>query len=111
MVSQTLSPSLGTNMKRKDDQKDRTFFRSDRFFFMNGKWYFSSREGDMGPFATRDNAERMLVRFVNEKLELSKFQSSRGEPVRLTTLHAAEKLRRVEEATSTRSLVAPELLI
>jgi Domain of unknown function (DUF6316) len=98
-------------MKRKDDTAERTYFRSDRIFFMNGKWYFSSREGDRGPFATREYAERMLARFIDETVELSKFQRSRGEPDKLTTLKDAERLRNALKATSTRTLVAPELLI
>jgi hypothetical protein len=98
-------------MKRKDDQGNRTYFRSDRIFFMNDKWYFSTREGDKGPFATREHAERMLARFISESVELSKFQRSRGEPGKLTTLKDAERLRNALKATSTRTLVAPELLI
>src|SRR3954453_22009433 len=37
-------------MRRREDREDRTYFRSERVFTMNGQWYFSAREGDCGPF-------------------------------------------------------------
>jgi hypothetical protein len=44
---------------RKNDpihQKKRFFRSNDRFFQINGQWYFSAREGDIGPFRSREQA-------------------------------------------------------
>ena len=44
---------------RKNDPRDlkKKFFRTnDRFFQINGQWYFSAREGDIGPFRSREQA-------------------------------------------------------
>lgn len=52
---------------RKSDAKDSTYFRSrDRVFCQNGKWFFQTREDDHGPFATREAAEKELVRYIEE---------------------------------------------
>ncbi len=77
-------------MTRRDDIEDKTYFRSDRLFCSNGQWFFSTREGDQGPFAERDLAEAALRRFVGEKVDLEDFQTSRDAEVvdidRLTTI-------------------------
>lgn len=40
-------------------------FRSDRFFCVGNKWYFTTREGfDSGPYANKDRAENSLQRFL-----------------------------------------------
>ncbi len=64
---------------RQDDKKERTYFRSERLVSMNGQWYFSTREGEQGPFASKGAAQRALARFINEKVELEGFQRSRRE--------------------------------
>ncbi len=52
---------------RKSDAKDSTYFRSrDRVFCQNGKWFFQTREDDHGPFATREAAEKDLLRYIEE---------------------------------------------
>ena len=52
---------------RKSDAKDSTYFRSkDRVFCQNGKWFFETREDDHGPFATREAAEKDLLRYIEE---------------------------------------------
>lgn len=56
---------------RKDDPNDltRSFFRTnDRFFQVNGKWFFSAREGEIGPFRTRDQARREAMAYINARL-------------------------------------------
>ena len=65
---------------RRDDQNERTYFRSERIIASNGQWFFATREGDQGPFRSRIAAEQALVRFVNEKVELAGFQKSRVAP-------------------------------
>ncbi|OZG71456.1 hypothetical protein BTA51_21210 [Hahella sp. CCB-MM4] len=42
-----------------------TPFRTDRFFSVSDKWYFSTREGfDSGPYASKLRAEEGLKRFL-----------------------------------------------
>lgn len=54
------------------------FFRSEeRLFQVNGKWFFAAREGDMGPFVTRTEAEEELRRYVVQRRELDHFQHQR----------------------------------
>ena len=49
-------------------------FRSDRYFCVGSKWYFSTREGfDSGPYANKERAHNSLQRFLKiaGKLPLS----------------------------------------
>jgi hypothetical protein len=55
---------------RKNDpsgQKKRFFRSDDRFFQANGQWYFAAREGDIGPFRTRDQARREALAFIRAR--------------------------------------------
>jgi hypothetical protein len=97
-------------MRRREDNEDKTYFRSDRLFSMNGQWYFSTREGDCGPFASREVAHAALARFIHEKIELDSFQKSREKDPHKAKAPLAERLRRVEPPRS-RTLDASELLI
>ncbi len=52
---------------RKTDpkhQKKRFFRANDRFFQINGQWYFSAREGDIGPFRSRSEAQREAEAYI-----------------------------------------------
>lgn len=43
-------------------------FRSNRYFCINGTWYFMTREGtQMGPFIDKREAEAELMMFIREK--------------------------------------------
>ena len=64
-------------MTRRDDQEDKTYFRSNRLFCSNGQWFFVTREGEQGPYSKRDQAEAALERFIGEKVELRHFQDTR----------------------------------
>jgi hypothetical protein len=56
---------------RRDDHNEGTHFRSrDRVFWMNGEWFFETREDDHGPYASRDAAEAELDRYVDEMSDL-----------------------------------------
>ncbi len=51
--------------KHRPGEKQQIRFRSDRMFVADNQWYFSTREGEeKGPFATREEAEAELVRFL-----------------------------------------------
>lgn len=55
---------------RKNDPNDvtKSFFRTnDRFFQANGRWYFSAREGEIGPFRTRDQARREAMAYIRAR--------------------------------------------
>ena len=57
---------------RQDDAEDgKRFFRSsDRVFHQADGWYYSAREGDVGPFDTEDRARGELHRFIEEQKAL-----------------------------------------
>lgn len=55
-------------MKRESDSKDITWFRSDRFFVVDGNWYFTTREGtNEGPFKSAQDAKRELIAYLMDK--------------------------------------------
>ena len=55
-------------MKRTSDPKDLNKFRSDRYFLVDGKWYFTTREGtNEGPFVSADDARRALTQYLMDK--------------------------------------------
>lgn len=67
---------------RKEDPKDskKSFFRArDRIFKLSEAWYFGTREGDRGPFRTRDRAIREITQYVAERRDLRAFQKAREE--------------------------------
>jgi hypothetical protein len=42
----------------RDNEKPKTWFRSERVFLSNGKWFFHTREGvDVGPYDSQFEAE------------------------------------------------------
>ncbi|HEX7037339.1 MAG TPA: DUF6316 family protein [Pseudomonadales bacterium] len=46
-------------------ESPRTWFRTSRFFIVGGGWFFSTRENiDVGPYQTREEAERDAGRLV-----------------------------------------------
>ena len=46
-------------------EKDRSWFRSERFCNINGRWFFSTREGTQeGPFSHKREAEMELMLYV-----------------------------------------------
>jgi hypothetical protein len=51
--------------KRKQDREPRAWFRSNRFFKNDDKWYFSTREGTLeGPFWDQAEAEKNLKAYI-----------------------------------------------
>ena len=51
--------------KNRRGEKLKMRFRSDRMFFADNKWYFSTREGEeRGPFDSKEEAEVELVRYL-----------------------------------------------
>ncbi len=59
-------------------ESNKRYFRaSKRVFSLNGAWYYTTREGDRGPYATPEEAELQLRRFKEEMSDLQAFQKSR----------------------------------
>lgn len=51
---------------RQTDRKPVHCFRSDRFFVVSGRWYFTTREQeDFGPFDSREEAETRLAQYLD----------------------------------------------
>ena len=52
-------------MDRSTDNHESAHFHSDRMYRVNGEWSFFIREGtDVGPFATKEIAERDLALYL-----------------------------------------------
>jgi len=66
-------------MRRTDPENStRSYFRAqDRVFTQNGQWFFTAREGEVGPFNTRDTAIKEVCRYVQERRDLERFQRAR----------------------------------
>jgi hypothetical protein len=66
-------------MRRTDSESyTKRYFRAqERVFAMNGQWYFTAREGDVGPFRTRERALDEVARYARERQDLERFQNSR----------------------------------
>lgn len=53
-------------MINRNGEDDRTYFRSDRFYSIDNKYFFSTREGDeVGPFDSKGDAELALERYID----------------------------------------------
>lgn len=51
---------------RISDNREGSYFRSERFFCVNQQWFFATREGkDCGPYSSRDRAEEGLNKFLS----------------------------------------------
>lgn len=52
-------------MKPRKGENDSVRFRSERFFHIDGKYFFATREGDeIGPYSSKPEAKRGLERFI-----------------------------------------------
>jgi hypothetical protein len=46
---------------------------------MNGQWFFTTREGEQGPYRTRETALKEVARYVQERKAFERFQNQREE--------------------------------
>ena len=54
------------HLSYREGERDKTWFRSDRFFVVDTGYYFSTREGtDVGPFPSHKAAERGLDLYIH----------------------------------------------
>ena len=50
---------------RKDDAEEKNWFRMDRFYVADGRWFFSTREGEeVGPFVSRAAANNGVAAYI-----------------------------------------------
>ena len=67
-------------MREQDEKSTVRHFRTgNRFILQDGEWWFSTREGEEGPFATREAAELGLKQFVETYEMMIKFQTEQPE--------------------------------
>lgn len=53
-------------MNVRQGEQEKSWYRSDRFFRVNGDWYFSTREKvDVGPFDSKERAGKGLSLFID----------------------------------------------
>lgn len=56
-------------MYRFDDEKEQAPARSERFYEVNGEWFFAVRKGpDRGPFASKEAARAALRTYIVEQM-------------------------------------------
>lgn len=73
--------------RRKSDSEFKQWFRSDRFFQNERKWYFDTREGSVqGPFENKSEAQYSLEKYV-KMVEAAVLPNEKG-GLRLEPLHA-----------------------
>jgi hypothetical protein len=88
---------------RRDDPpgSSKRYYRSDdRLFTLNGQWYFAAREGDIGPFRSRQQAASEAARFVRGQ--------RREQPAEGAAWREALESRRAKRALYGLSLVPME---
>ena len=53
-------------MEYRKNESEKVWFRTDRCFSVDGKWFFTTREGeDVGPFGSRQKAIRGVSRYID----------------------------------------------
>ena len=62
-----------------DNEKIRHFRTGNRFFNQNGSWWFSTREGEEGPFRSREHAEAGMARYVESIRAMHAFKLKQSE--------------------------------
>ena len=96
-------------MRRTDSKaSNKRYFRTqERVFSMNGQWYFTAREGDIGPFRTRESALSEVARSARERQDLDSFQKARQQRPSQSSDLALEILPKEEE----RELTLDDLIL
>lgn len=62
-------------MREHDEKSNVSHFRTaHRFFCQDGQWWFSTREGEEGPFNSREHAENARDRYVDSIQMMEKIQ-------------------------------------
>lgn len=65
--------------QRAQDTTQTTYFRSERVSTINGRFFFSTREGTLeGPYFSRDEAERGIPRYIDRMVQSQAILESRN---------------------------------
>lgn len=65
--------------QRAQDTVQTTHFRSDRISTINGRFFFTTREGTLeGPYFSRDEAERGIPRYIDRMMQSLAILDSRN---------------------------------
>ena len=63
-----ITGSQNPKTKYRNGEESRLYFRSIRFYNVNGKYFFSTREGlEIGPYASKELAESALDCYIQSK--------------------------------------------
>ncbi len=74
-------------MYRFDDEKEQAPARSERFYEVNGEWFFAVRKGpDRGPYASKEAARAALRTYIVEQLAEERHRRSGGQGFSLRSL-------------------------
>lgn len=66
-------------MTSREGESEKTWFRSDRFFCEEGKWFFTTRENTVeGPYDSRAEAEQELMMYLRDMRERENFGVDSG---------------------------------
>lgn len=66
-------------MYRFEDKSEQMPTRTERFYEVNGEWFFAVRKGpDRGPFASKEEARAALRTYIVEQLAEEKRAGSGG---------------------------------
>ena len=64
---------MNANYRKEESTSPNVAFRTDRFFCVNGDWYFSIRRGpDQGPYPSKEEARHALKLFLEDQFTLEK---------------------------------------
>ena len=59
-------------MEVRSGETNKTWYRTDRFLYTNGDWYFLTRENTQeGPFRSREEAHRELQYYIRKMVNWS----------------------------------------
>jgi hypothetical protein len=59
---------MNTHQRKRYGETGGIPFRSSRFYSLGGEWFFAIRRGsDQGPFLTKNDAKKALIRFLHEQ--------------------------------------------
>ena len=65
---------------RRNDPPDstRSYFRTEtRTFVLNGEWFFTTREGEFGPYRNKKRVDDEVKCFIEAREQLNNFTESR----------------------------------
>ncbi len=67
-------------MREEDEQSNVRHFRmAHRYFCENGQWWFSTREGEEGPYPSREAAETAMQRYVDSINAMKEYKKKHAE--------------------------------